>query len=318
MKAIYISGMGSYHPEGRLTNDDLVGMVDTSHEWIIDHTGIQERRRAADGELASDLGAVATREALAAAGWEPDDLDLIIVATSSPDTMIPPTACHLARKLGSASVAFDVNGACAGFAYGLATARSFMTDMGHRRVALCCAEKYTGFTDYTDRSTCVLFGDGAATVLLESEKPARGAQVVDILLRNDHRWTDLVTVPVGGYFKFAGRKLKEPAGGMLVDNAMTMLERHDLKASDLRAFVGHQANYRLLQTVGKQIGVTEEQHWSNVRMMGNQGSAGVLTTLCTGIQEHAADLRDGDLFLLSVVGSGLTSGCVLRRWTTSD
>jgi 3-oxoacyl-[acyl-carrier-protein] synthase-3 len=318
MGSIYIRGTGYYHPEERITNADLEALVDTSDHWILEHTGIVERRRAAPHQSTSDLGLVATRRALEDAGWAAEELDLLICGTSSPDTTIPPTACHLAHKLGIHAVAFDVNGACASFAYALAAAKSFMKEMGHRKVALCCAERYTGLTDYRDRRTCVLFGDGAATLLLDTEQPPRGAEIVDILLVNDHEWIDLVSVPVGGYFEFAGSQLKEPAGQLLASNASAMLERHGLKMSDIRAFMGHQANYRLLQSVGKRLGVVEEQHWSNVRMMGNQGAAGAVTTFCEGVERHAADLRDGDLFLLTVVGSGLTSGCVLLRWTESS
>jgi 3-oxoacyl-[acyl-carrier-protein] synthase-3 len=315
---IYVTGLGHYHPEERVTNAHLEELVDTSDAWIVERTGIHERRRAARDQLTSDLGLVATRRALASAGWSAEELDLVIVATSSPDTLIPPTACHMAAKLGIDVVAFDVNGACAGFAYGLATVRGLMRDVGYHRVALCCAERYTGLTDYTDRASCVLFGDSAATLLLCDERPARGAEVADIELRNEHAWKDLVTVPVGGYFRFAGRQLKEPAGGLLARNAEDMLKKHGLRADDIRAFMGHQANYRLLESVGARLGIVDERHWSNVRTMGNQGAAGALTTFCAGVEQHADELADGDLLLLSVVGSGLTSGCVLLRWISSD
>ena len=149
----------------------------------------------------------------------------------------------------------------------------------------------------------------------------RGVGKLKVCFYHDEEYFHQVTgVPsgVGGYFRFAGRELKEPAGGLLVRNAEDMLKKHDLRAGDIRAFMGHQANYRLLQSVAARLGIRDEQHWSNVRTMGNQGAAGVLTTFCAGVAQHADELADGDFLLLSVVGSGLTSGCVLLRWIASE
>ena len=317
MSPTYIAGMGYHHPQERITNADLEKIVDTSDRWIREHTGIVERRGAPDGVDTSHLGVIATQRALESAGCAANELDLLICATSSPDQMLPAAACHIARELRIDPIAFDVNAACSGFTYALAVARSMMEDMGYRRVALCCADKYTRFTDYTDRRSCILFGDSAATVLLQKEKPARGAEVVDLVLSNAHEGIDLVSVPVGGYWQLDGHGLKAPAVEMLVAGASALLARHDLKIQDIRAVMGHQANYRLLEAVAATLGVSEEQHWSNVRMMGNQGASGVLTTFCAGVEKRSSDLRDGDLFLLTVVGAGLTSGCALLRWIES-
>jgi len=317
MGSLFIAGMGHHHPDERVTNADLARLVDTSDEWIRRKTGIVERRRAPRGANAADLGALATERALATAGWSAADLDLLVCATSTSDKLIPPAACELAFRLGVHPVAFDVNAACAGFAYALEVARGLMAGPHHRRAALCCAENYTRYTDYGDRASCIMWGDGAATVLLQKEEPARGVEVVDTALQNWHRGSGLVYLPVGGHVRFDGPKVKDHALDVLARSATAILERNRLRPSDLRAFMGHQANYRLLETVASRLGIDEDRHWSNVRMMGNQGAAGVLTTFCAGVEKHADSLEDGDLFLLTMIGAGYTIGSVLLRWTSN-
>jgi 3-oxoacyl-[acyl-carrier-protein] synthase-3 len=292
----------------------LEATLDTTDAWIVARTGIIERRKVAPGENTSDLAVAATRRALSGSGWSPTDLDLIVCATSSAHQMLPSAATHMAQALGTNAVAFDVNAACAGFAYGIATARSMMPSMGFRKAALCCADAYTKFVDYTDRATAVLFGDGAATALLQTERPVLGAEVVDVVLDNWHEGVDLVYVPVGGTWQMQGRKVSPPALRMLANCANRVLKRNALQIGDLRVFVAHQANYRMLEALVEELGVAEQQHWSNVRMYGNQGAAGVLTTLCAGLEQHASDLHDGDLILLTVVGAGFAAGAVLLRW----
>lgn len=315
MAAVFIGGFGYHHPAERVTNADLESLIDTTHEWIADRTGIEERRRISSSETTADLATQATRNALKSVSWKPSELDLLVCATSSPDTLLPSVAAHTARALTADPVAFDINAACAGLAYGVATAQSLMQGMGYRRAALCCADTYTRYIDYGDRRSAVLFGDGAATLLLQPDRPDRGAEIIDVHLENSHDGLDLVKVPVGGTWQLQGAKVKAPALEMLVRCTMRLLERNGLAVEDLKAFVAHQANYRMLEGLAEVLGVSESQHWSNVRQFGNQGAAGAATVLCQGVEREGDHLRDGDLILLTVVGSGLTSGAVLLRWT---
>ncbi|HKX46032.1 MAG TPA: ketoacyl-ACP synthase III, partial [Planctomycetota bacterium] len=301
-------------PRDVITNAELLERIDTTDEWIVAHTGMRERRRAPADWDTSDLGADATRAALERTGWAGDDVDLLVCATSTPDRLIPATASFISKKLGIDPVAFDVNAACSSFVYGLAVVEGLMGRMGYQRAALCTAEKYTRVTDYTDRSTCIFFGDSAATVLLQTERPERGLEVVDVTLENCNEGADYVTTFIGGYFWQDGRRVKEYALRSFEKSARDMLARHDLAIGDIRAFCGHQANLRVLEQVGAAIGLRPEQHWHNVAELGNQGAAGVATAFCTRLDEHRASLRDGDLFLLTVFGSGFTYASALLRW----
>ena len=312
--SIYVAGTGWHLPAERLTNADLIASLKTTDEWIVSHTGIRERRRAGPGVDTSDLGTAATRDACERTGWRPAEIDLLVCATSTPDRLIPATASYIAQKLGIDPVAFDVNAACSGFVYGLAAARGLMSTMGYRRVAMVTAEKYTRVTDYRDRSTAVFFGDSAGCVLLQRERPALGMQVVDVVMANMNEGADLVTTPVGGFFRQDGRKVKEYAMRGFRESALAILDRAGLSAADLKAFVGHQANLRVLELVAKDLGVRPEQHWFNVDLCGNQGAAGVATTLCARVHEERARLRDGDYLLATVFGSGFTTGSALMRW----
>lgn len=320
MKSVFISALAQHHPREQLDNAALCTRLNTSDAWIIDRTGIASRRRVAPNEEASDLGAEATRQALVRAGWAPQDLELLVCATSSPDTLLPAAATHMARKLGGQPIAFDVNAACAGAAYGLAVAQSMMHGMGYARAALCCVDTYTRFTDYDDRRTAVLFGDGAATALLQTTRPPAGAELLDLDLRNEHEHIELVQVPRAGTWRLQGRAVVPPALAMLVGSAERLLSKHGLTVGDLRGFVGHQANYRILETLAERLRLSDSQHWSNVREYGNQGAAGALSALSEAVAARGPDspepLRDGDLILLTVVGAGFTSGSALFRWFT--
>ncbi|HEX4951996.1 MAG TPA: ketoacyl-ACP synthase III [Thermoanaerobaculia bacterium] len=314
MRPVYISGMGCTIPEERLTNEQLVAALDTSEDWIDAHTGILERRRAPAEVDTSDLGVAATRRALEARGWQGEELELLVCATCTPDAQVPSTAALIGNKLGIDPVSFDLNAACSGFVFGLAAAGSMLAQLGFGRAALCNAEKFTKVTDYQDRGSAVFFGDSAATVLLQAEPPERGFEIVDLLLASRNDGVEHVRVPIGGYFRQDGRKVKDCAICGFFDSASEILDRNQLAPSQLRAFVGHQANFRLLEQIAKGLGLTDEQHWHNVRWVGNQGSAGVVTTFCTKVEEQASSFVPGDLFLLTVFGAGYTSGSVLLRW----
>jgi 3-oxoacyl-[acyl-carrier-protein] synthase-3 len=309
----FLCGTGYCVPAEVITNADLIRRVPTNEDWILSHTGIRERRAAPQGHDTSDLGAAATRHALERAGWDPKRLQLLVCATSTPDRLIPATANYIGQKLGIDPIAFDVNAACSGFVYGLAVARGLVETLGLERAALCTAEKYTRVTDYDDRATCIFFGDSAATVLLCKARPKVGFEIVDLLMENINEGADFVTTPIGGTFRQDGRRVKEYALRSFEKSARDLLGRNGLAVGDLRAFCGHQANLRVLEEVGSRLGVRPERHWHNVETCGNQGAAGVITAFTTALDAQQASVRDGDLFLLTVFGSGFTTGSVLLR-----
>lgn len=310
----YIVATGYTLPERILGNAELLAQLESDEEWVISHTGIRERRVAPAHHNTSNLGALSVEAALArSGGWTKDDLDLLVCATSTPDTLIPSTASWIGRELDIDPVAFDVNAACSGFVYGLATATALMNQFGYRKIALTTAEKYTRVTDYMDRATCIFFGDSAATVLIAPDEPELGFEVVDLIMENANEGAEHVSTPVGGYFRQNGRMVKDYALRSFKKSAEEILARNDLSAKDLRAFAGHQANMRVLETVAESVGVSPEQHWHNVSTCGNQGAAGVISAFCQKLEEHEYDLHDGDLFLLTVFGSGFTFGSALLR-----
>jgi 3-oxoacyl-[acyl-carrier-protein] synthase-3 len=310
---MFIAGMGYHHPQRRVTNEDLVRRMDTSDEWILERTGIRERRYADEGVDTSDLGALATTKALEDVGWDPTELELLICATSTPDCLVPSTASYICNKLQLPSVALDVNAACSGFVYGLAVARGLMETSGFGRVALCTAEKYSRVVDPTDRRNAIFWGDSAATVMLQRDPPPVGAELIDVVLKNVNEGADLAKVPIHGYVAVEGNAVKPIADKGFTDSATHILERNRLSTEDLRAFMGHQVNLRVLESLADALGVNG-RHWHNVETLGNQGAAGVVTTFCAGIERHGGELEDGDLFLLTVFGAGFTSGSALLRW----
>jgi 3-oxoacyl-[acyl-carrier-protein] synthase-3 len=311
----FINGLAYHPPAQRVTYFDLMERMDTSDEWIRDHTGIRERRYAPADMNTSDLGAISTRDALQDAGVDPAELEALICVTSTPDCLIPSTASYIANKLGlTSTTAFDVNAACSGFVYGLAVAQALMHSQGHSRIALCAAEKYTRVIDPHDRANSIFWGDAAGTIVLQPERPVIGLELVDLTLSNYNEDADFVRIPVGGCFEMKGRAVKEIAFEGLVASATQMLERHELGPEDLRGFVCHQANLRMIEALAARLGVEEHQHWHNVEMFGNQGAAGVVTAFCAGLHENITELEDGDLFLLTVYGAGFTGGSALLRW----
>jgi 3-oxoacyl-[acyl-carrier-protein] synthase-3 len=314
MARTFIAGHGYHHPEQRLTNADIVEALDTTAAWIESHTGILERRRAVDEVDTSDLAVEAIRDALRASAWAGEDIELLICATSTPDTLAPATASWICNKLGIAAVPFDMNASCSGFIYGLAVADALMSARGVKRVALCAAEKYSRVVDHRDRRFEIFFGDSAGALLLQPEAPQVGSELVDLTMSSRNEGAELALTPVKGFFSMDGAAIKPIATEMLVRSAAEMLERNGLEMSQLRAFMAHQMNYRLLEDLVEALGVREDQHWHNVQTAGNQGGAGVLTTFSAGLDQHADELRDGDLFLLTVVGSGFTAGSALLRY----
>ncbi len=319
-----VLGVGGYLPEKVLTNKDLATMVDTSDEWIQQRTGIRERHIAADGELTSDLAVAASRKALAAAGLEPGDIDLIVVATATPDNTFPAAAVTVQEKLGIVSgAAYDVHAVCSGFVYGLTTADA-MLKAGHGSRALVIgAETFSRILDWTDRSTCVLFGDGAGAVVLgrdETQPGGRGDRgLLSAHLRSDGRYKDKLYVDGGpsstgtvGHLRMEGREVYKHAVARISDVIEHAFEETGFRAEDIDWFVPHQANVRIIDSTAKKFGIPSEKVIRTVDRHGNTSAASIPLALA----EASADgrIRRGDLLLLESMGGGFTWGSAILRW----
>ena len=314
-----IIGTGSYLPEKVLTNYDLEKIVDTSHEWIVSRSGIEERHIAADGELTSDLALHASRQAIEAAGVKPEEIDLIIVATTTPDQIFPSTACILQDKLGiKQGAAFDVQAVCSGFIYALNTADMFIRGGQARNALVVGAEVLSRVLDWSDRSTCVLFGDGAGAVVLQaSEEPgiigaklhADGSQR-DLLQANARisqgkvEGTPFVYMDGQGVFKFAVRALSEVVEELLADQ--------ELQNSDIDWLVPHQANVRIIDATARKLGLGMEKVVLTVAQHGNTSAASIPLALDTAVRDGR--IKPGQKLLMEAVGGGFTWGAVLIRW----
>lgn len=314
-----ITGTGSYLPEKVLSNRDLEATIDTSDEWIYTRTGIRQRHIAADTETTSDLALVASRRAIEAAGLTPEDIDLIIVATTTADMVFPSTACLLQAKLGIKSCpAFDMQAVCSGFVYGLATADHFMKSGQHRHILIVGAEIYSRILDWKDRATCVLFGDGAgAVVLTRSEQPG----VLASRLHADGRYAKILSVP-GSVSSGAvrGRPLLQMEGNavfklavkVLGEVAEETLAAGGLAKSDLDWLIPHQANVRITQATARKLGLSMERVVTTVERHANTSAASVPLALDEAVRDGR--IRAGQHVLLAGVGGGFTWGAVLVRW----
>ncbi len=314
-----IIGTGSYLPEKVVTNSDLERIVDTSDEWIRTRTGIRSRHVAADGQLASDLAFPAAQRAMKAAGVEAGDIDMLIVATTTPDMIFPSTACILQSKLGIAGgPAFDVQAVCSGFVYGLTIADLFIRAGQAKHVLIVGTEVYSRILDWTDRGTCVLFGDGAgAVVVAASDTPG----ILAAKLHADGSHKDMLCVPGsvnggkvwgtpfvrmdgGSVFKFAVRVFEEVAH--------EVLDAAGLKVADLDWFVPHQANIRIMEATARKLGLPAEKLIATVHHHGNTSAASIPLALDEAVRDGR--IRDGQTLLLEGVGGGFTWGAVLLRW----
>jgi 3-oxoacyl-[acyl-carrier-protein] synthase-3 len=314
-----IIGTGSYLPEKILTNRDLEKLVDTSDEWIYSRTGIRQRHVAAENENASDLALVASRRALDAAGITPQDIDLIIVATTTPDMVFPSTACLLQAKLGIANCpAFDMQAVCSGFVYALSTADQLMKSGQYRNALVVGAEVYSRILDWNDRSTCVLFGDGAgAVVLTKGDQPG----ILASRLHADGSYAHILSVP-GGVSRgaVAGRPLLQMEGNavykfavkVLSDVAEETLEAAGVAKSEVDWLIPHQANVRIIQSTAKKLGLGMERVVVTVERHANTSAASVPLALDEAVQDGR--VRAGQNVLLEGVGGGFTWGAVLVRW----
>ena len=325
MSNCFIRGLGLYAPDNILTNADLEKMVDTSDEWIITRTGITERRIVSPGQTCTDLAAEATRRALAKAGMRAEDLTHVFLATLTPDTAVPPAATTLAHKLGVRGVlAMDMDGACSGFLYTLEVARAFVTLHPEANVLVAASEILSSRTNWSDRSTCVLFGDGAGVVVVSSSGP--GMEVIDLMLSSDGQYGPLLTV-AGGYsghpykagdtidddyfIKMNGREVFKHAVRNMSEISMDLLQKHGLKPSDVDVLLPHQANLRILDAVGRKLGIPPEKVFSNVQRYGNTSAASVPIALVEAVE--TGFIKPGDLVLITTFGGGLTWGSALVR-----
>ena len=315
-----VLGCGSYVPDKILTNDDLAKLVDTSDEWIVQRTGIRERHIAADGELTSDLATRAAERALADAGIEASEIDLVIVATTTPDYTFPATAAAVQRKLGiTKGAAFDVQAVCSGFVYAVTTADALMKAGQATKSLVIGAETISRLLDWEDRSTCVLFGDGAGAVVLAAEEGKQDRGVLAARLRSDGRHQDKLFVDGGvsatgtvGHLRMEGREVFRYAVGMITDVIEDVFAAEKIDASDIDWFVPHQANIRIIDGSAKKLGIPMEKVVRTVSKHGNTSAASIPLALCTAASDGR--IKRGDLVLLEAMGGGFTWGAVLVRW----
>lgn len=317
-----VTGVGSYLPEQIVTNADLAKIVDTSDEWIQERTGIKQRHKARDDEPTSDLATEAARRALADAGRTPEEVDLIVVATTTPDMTFPATASIVQRKLGApVGIAFDVQAVCSGFVYALSVADGFVA----RGLAKCAlvigAEEMTRLMDWNDRSTCVLFGDGAGAMVVEPRE-GQGTKadqgLLGFALRCDGTKTDLLYVDGGpattgsvGHLRMAGNQVFRHAVVNIAEAITAACEASGLEVAEVDWFVPHQANQRIIKGVGDRLGLDENKVISTVALHANTSAASIPLALDAAIQDGR--IKRGDLVLLEAMGGGLTWGaCAFR------
>lgn len=325
-----IIGTGSYMPEKVMTNDDLSKIVDTNDEWITTRTGIKERRIAAADQATSDLAAEAARRAMAAAGVKPEEIQLIIVATVTPDMFFPSTACFVQKKIGAANaVCFDVSAACSGFLYALQVARHFI-NTGNRTTALVIgAEKLSSLVNWKDRNTCVLFGDGAGAVVLRraeegAEAPGR---VLSTVMGSDGNLADLLKVPGGASacpitpenvesrpntIHMEGRETFKHAVTRMLEASQQALEIAGLKAEDVALVIPHQANARIIGAIAERLNLPPERVFMNLDKYGNTSAATIPVALDEA--NRAGRLKKGDVILLVAFGGGFTWASSVVRW----
>lgn len=326
LRTVSITGMGSYVPARILTNADLESMVETTDDWITSRTGIKERRLAAPGENTSDMAAEAGRRALQNAGIGPGEVDLIIVATLTPDMQFPSTACLVQHRLGATrAAAFDIEAACSGFVYALDIASHFVASHTYDTVLVIGAEKMSSVVDWTDRNTCVLFGDGAGAAVLQNRPNAHG--LLTTCLGSDGGKASLLELPGGGsacpatadsvakrmhFLRMDGKETFKNAVNAMVAAGLEAMGRCGVTIADVKCIIPHQANRRILSAVAERLGAREDQVFVNVDRYGNTSAASVAIALDEAVA--GGHIQRGDLVLLVVFGAGLTWGAALIEW----
>lgn len=321
-----IIGMGHSYPEGILTNADLEKMVDTNDEWITTRTGIKQRHKAADNEYTSQFGTKAALQALERANLKPEDIDIIVCATTTPDQIMPSTGALIQAQIGAVNAAgMDVFAACSGFLYGITMVES-MIRTGQIRYALVIgAEVLTKYVDYTDRGTCVIFGDGAGAAVLGPVPEGKG--ILATKIKSDGRYEEQLYCPGGGtkmgtshetidegqhFFKMKGNELFKVAVRSMADISAEMVEKAGYKVEDIDIVIPHQANQRITDAVASRLGVPEEKVYSNIADMGNTSSASIPIAMDECIQ--SGRIKEGSLVLLTAFGGGVTWGGTVIRF----
>jgi len=321
-----IVGTGSYLPEKILSNHDLEKIVDTTDEWITTRCGIKERRIVENGVGSSTLAARAAQRALQMAGLTPQDLDMIIVGTVTPDMLFPSTACLVQHHLGAKKAfAFDLSAGCSGFIYGLSVADNFIRNRSCKYILLVGVECLSKITDYQDRTTCVLFGDGAGAVVLTGSTGDRG--ILSVHLYSDGTYGDLLCQPGGGsahpathetidkrlhYLKMDGNKVFKLAVKALEDAVMEALAYNNLKSEQISLLIAHQANLRIIQVIAKRLNLPDEKIYLNIQKYGNTSSASIPIALDEANRQGR--IKEKDILLFNAFGAGFTWGAAVVRW----
>jgi 3-oxoacyl-[acyl-carrier-protein] synthase-3 len=324
---VCIAGTGSYVPEKILTNEDLAKIVDTSDEWILSRTGIRERRIAAEGEFTSHMAAKAGMKALEQAGITADQVELIIVATITPDTLTPATACYVQQQLGAlGAVAFDISAACSGFLYAMKIAKRLISDGAFSNALIIGAEKLSTFVNWDDRTTCVLFGDGAGAAVLRRAEPEEGS-ILATEMGTDGRLTHLLNIPGGGSacpitkenvgqhlaaLTMLGKEVFKHAVNRMKESAEKVIERAGLKPEDIALVVPHQANLRIIDAIADRLAVPTERVFVNLEKYGNTSAAAVAIALDEA--NRSGLIKRGDNVVMVVFGAGLTWAAAAVRW----
>ena len=324
-RIVSIIGTGSYVPEKVLTNRDLEAIVETSDEWIYSRTGMRERHIAAADQAASDLGAEAAKKALEDAGIGADEIDLVIVATLSPDMFFPSTACFVQDKIGAKNAyCYDLGAACSGFLYALDSARNQIASGAIHTALVIGTEKMSTFIDWEDRGTCILFGDGAGAAVMRAGGEGRG--VMKSVMGSDGSLADLLWTPGGGsrnpmthemldqkqqYLKMQGREVFKHAVVRMTDTVLQALEKNGVTADEVKCFIPHQANIRIIDAISKRLGVTDRMY-CNVDKYANTSSAALAIALDEAVRDGT--ICKGDLVVLTVFGGGFTWGANVLEW----
>ena len=326
LRPVSVIATGSYVPERVLTNAELAKMVDTSDEWITTRTGIKERRIAAPGEVTSDLAVKAAQCALQKAGMTADALDLIIVGTITPDMPFPSTACFVQQKLNaSRATCFDIQAACSGFIYGLEIARQFVASGTANTALVIGSEKLSCITDWQDRSTCVLFGDGAGAAIVKRRPESRG--ILSTSISSDGNLAHLLNMPGGGsvhpasqqtvkdhlhYLKMAGKEVFKYAVNAMLDASNQVLKKATMKIDQVSLIIPHQANMRIIQALGERLGGPPEKYYVNLDRVGNMSAASIPVALDEAAQKGL--IKRHDIIMLVAFGGGFTWGATLLEW----
>ncbi len=327
-KRAKITGVGHYVPPKVLTNEDFEKMVDTTDEWITTRTGIKERHILEDGKGSSYMGAFAAKRALEVANVKPEELDLIVVATVTPDMMFPNTACLIQEEIGAKNAwAVDVNGACTGFIYATAMASQFIESGRYRKILVVGADKMSSITDYTDRNNCVLFGDAAGAIVLEPTEDENSG-IIDFILKADGSGGKYLYMLGGGslhpathetvekkmhYIYQDGRTVFKFAVSSMADITEEIVKKHNIPSEEIKLFVPHQANMRIIDATARRLKLPLEKVVTNIRKYGNTTAA----TIPMGLSEAYSEgrLEKGDVVLFAAFGAGFTWGSMLIRWS---